>query len=456
LRRERRSGALAAAFIIGLPLAAALLAFIHEGPLRHTILRRYVSHPVEYVEVVMFCGAFGVFLSKLRNVARERRACGLQVVPPWDGHAVAVSEANKLLAGLAQVPRRLHDTLIVRRVGAVLDFLVSRGSAVELDDQLRALADNDALALEGSYALTRFITWAIPILGFLGTVLGITGAISGVTPEVLENSLSTVTDGLALAFDATALALGLTMVTMFLSSVVERAEQGVLDRVDRFAEHELAHRFERTGPAEGEVADVVRRNSEVLLQAMERLVERQASIWSEAMAAAERQRMEAEERQQGRLSAALELALEETLDAHARRLSTLEAQMAEQHRGLVEKMSALAASIRDAGREQQAGLAQVAQSVAAQVTSLAALQESEQQLRRLQETLNQNLAALAGTGSFEEALHSLTAAIHLLTARAATSPASTFAVPTSGATGEGRAKSEGSANRLGPRSGAAA
>jgi hypothetical protein len=46
------------------------------------------------------------------------------------------------------------------------------------------------------------------------------------------------------------------------------------------------------------------------------------------------------------------------------------------------------------------------------------LQEGDKHIRRLQETLNQNLATLAGSGTFEQALHSLTAAIHLLTARA--------------------------------------
>lgn len=92
-----------------------------------------------------------------------------------------------------------------------------RGSAEDLDDQLRNFADADSIEFEGSFGLTRFITWAIPILGFLGTVLGITGAISGVTPEMLEKSMSTVTDGLALSFDATALALALTMVCMFLA-----------------------------------------------------------------------------------------------------------------------------------------------------------------------------------------------------------------------------------------------
>src|SRR5207247_4444274 len=114
------------------------------------------------------------------------------------------------------------------RVEHVLDFVESRGSVNELDDHIRTLADNDVMGQEGSYALLRFITWAIPILGFLGTVLGITQAIKGVTPEVLEKSLSSVTDGLALAFDTTALGLALTMVTMFCSFVVERFDQNVL------------------------------------------------------------------------------------------------------------------------------------------------------------------------------------------------------------------------------------
>src|SRR5438270_597962 len=82
------------------------------------------------------------------------------------------------------------------------------------------LADADAEGLETSYGLVKIITWAIPILGFLGTVLGITKAIAGVNPEVLEKNLNSVTDGLAEAFDTTASALALTMVVMFFSFVV--------------------------------------------------------------------------------------------------------------------------------------------------------------------------------------------------------------------------------------------
>jgi predicted nucleic acid-binding Zn-ribbon protein len=417
-RTESRTRTTLAAFFVGLPMAAGILCLIHLGPLRDTVVRRYVRHPLECVEVVMFCAALGALGAKLVRYVTERRACLTTIVPPWDGKAVPASAAAKLLPDLQKLPGYLQSTVMVRRVSAVVDFLCRRGSALELDDQLRALADTDALALEGSYSLTRFITWAIPILGFLGTVLGITAAISGVTPEVLEHSLSTVTDGLALAFDATALALGLTMITMFASFVVERAEQSILDCVDRYADRELAHRFEREGAQESEFFEMTHRNTAILLEAVEKIIERQAALWSEALQESERRRVQAEQQQQERLTTALEAALEKTLETHARRLAALEKQMLEHGGGIVGELAGLANAMQANSREQQASLAQVTQAVAAQVEALASLQEGDKHLRRLQETLNQNLATLAGAGAFEQALHSLTAAIHLLTARA--------------------------------------
>src|SRR6516165_10500065 len=253
------------AFILGIPLAVGILSVFYFGPLREAPARRYVSHPVECVEVVLFCCAVAAFAAKFWRSRTEKRACRAELVPPWAGQPIRVSEAGPMLSHLQSLPGRWQETYIVSRIRAILHFLWKRGSAGELDDQLRALSDTDFLALESSYSLTRFITWAIPILGFLGTVLGITGAISGVTPEVLEKSLSQVTDGLALAFDATALGLALTMVTMFLGFIVERAEQGVLDRVDSYADRNLAHRFERQGPQESKILATVQHNTDNVL-----------------------------------------------------------------------------------------------------------------------------------------------------------------------------------------------
>jgi len=256
-------------------------------------------------------------------------------------------------------------------------------------------------------------------------VLGITQSISGVTPEKLEHNLNEVTDGLALAFDATALALGLTMVTMLLSFVIERGEQGILDRVDEYVDKHLAHRFERATGEAGNLAEVVRHNTDALVRATERLADQQAAAWAKALADADRRRAEAEERSQQRLTTGLESALERTLESHSRRLAALEKQSLDHSGKILEQLAGLAKALRDTDREHQAALARVAEGMTAQAASLTRLQEGEQQLIRLQELLHQNLAALAGAGAFEEAVHNLTAAIHLLTARTTGTPSST-------------------------------
>jgi biopolymer transport protein ExbB/TolQ len=436
---ERRTRTTLAAFVLGLPLATGILCAIWYGPFKDTVAARYVEHRAEQVEVVMFCMALGALAAKLTAFVTERRACRSTILPSWHGTPIPVADAAKLLAALRHLPRRLQKSLIVRRAAGALDFLCNRGTADDLDDQLRAQADTDALALEGSYGLIRFITWAVPILGFLGTVLGITAAISGVSPEKLENGsgINAVTGGLSEAFDTTALALALTMITMFLSFLVERAEQSIHDFVDHFAEQELAHRFERIAGEDGKYVEALRRNADVLTQAMETLVVRQTTLWARALEEADRRRSEAEKRQQDLLTTALGKALEHTLDAHAQRLSAQERQLATHGGGIIERINAVATTVRDTHNEQQAALARVTEAITSQVRALAELQQSETQLKDLQETLNRNLETLADAGAFEEALHSLTAAIHLLTARHTISAA-------------------GAAGRAGPRPGAAA
>jgi hypothetical protein len=402
-----RSSATLAAFLLGLPLAAGVLYAMFRFVPQDSVVLRYVSHPVEWVEVVMFCCALGALAAKLVGQLGEWLAQRSEFLPPWDGNPIRATEAAGLLARLQRLPRRLLRSRLGQRMLAVLDFTKQRRSANELDDQLRCLADADALALEASYGLTRFITWAIPILGFLGTVVGITKAIAGVTPEVLEHDLSRVTDGLAEAFDTTALALGLTMLTMLCTFLVERLEQGSLEAVDHRVEQELGHRFERTAVA----TSAGQPTSEALVEATEALVEKQAELWANSLAEVDKRAAHAWVGLQEKLTANLQQALQGSLEKHAQQLAALESRTMEQGRAVFGQMKDLAEAV-----------ARVADGLAAQARTLAQLQQGEKQLAQLQMLLQQNLATLAASGSFEKAVHSLTAAIHLLTARAGPEP----------------------------------
>jgi len=407
-----------AAFVVGVPAGVGFLWAIIAGPLHHPLAERYLHHPVEKVELVMFCAAMAALGAKLLSSFREKAALWATILPEWDGHAAPPKHAGELLNDHAAALKGWSGTWIGRRYLAVLDFVKSRGSANELDDHLRTLADNDTMSQEASYSLVRFITWAIPILGFLGTVLGITDAITGVTPEKLEKDMSSVTSGLSLAFDATALGLGLTMVLMFISFLVERAEQSVLERVDATVEAVLGHRFARAGAADhGPIVEAVEASSQRLYETADGLVRRQSDLWAQSLERIAIVGRDAAKEQHKQLVASLEQALNGTLVKHTQRLADTETQMITRQEKMLSTIAQLAEILQSTSQKHHQGLTEVSQRLAQQTAALVQLQQGGAELARLQEALAQNLNALAGAGAFEEAVQSLTAAIHLLTTR---------------------------------------
>jgi MotA/TolQ/ExbB proton channel family len=410
-----RSGTSWVAATLGVGLGIGSLVLLRSSLCQDTLIQRYVSHPIECAETIVFFCAVCMLLAKLLGCRAQRSALKARLLPDWDGSPQPPAEATALLAGVSRLSGRLRNSWVGTRVTAILDFVCQRRSAADLDDQMRALADTDGLALDNSYPLINYLNWSLPILGFLGTVLGITDAVAGLTPEKLESEISKVTGGLALAFDTTALALMLTMVTMFLKFLVERREQSVLEAVDRFVDLHLAHRFERPSDVGGPVVALVQESSRAVIQATEDLVRRQAEVWANAFAQRDQRARTAEMAQQDRFVKALSTALDRSLSAHEKRLALVTGQAEGQVAALLEPLNTVAGAL----EEQQQSLLTLTQGMQSFARALAILQENEGQLLRLQQSLQQNLAVLAASGSFEDAVHTLSAAAHLLTARAA-------------------------------------
>jgi hypothetical protein len=416
----RRRVAGVTVFLLGVLLSVGFYAAVVIYVPQDALLYRYLcAHPVEYVETWFFIWAVVALAAKGWSLRRERAAFRAAVLPPWSGKPQPVTDAGGLLDPVERLPSRLRDTLLVRRVHGALGFLTKRGMTDGLDAHLRDQADADANAVDGSYALVRFITWAIPILGFLGTVLGITDAIANVTPEQLATSISGVTDGLAIAFDTTAIALAYSMCIMFFTFVLDRREQGLLQAIDAYVERELAHRFERYGAGGEEHVVLFRRGSQLLLETGEQLLRRHSEMWTQTVEVLLTRFAQATQEQHERLSSALRQLLEATLDTYQHRLTAMEKQGTAATGLLLEHLD----RVGDAVRETATILERQGERTAQQITQLEDVLAGEGQLLHLQENLNRNLHALAQAGTFPEVLHSLTAAVHLLTARAAGAPA---------------------------------
>lgn len=86
------------------------------------------------------------------------------------------------------------------------------------------------------YVLPRYINWAIPILGFIGTVLGISLAAEGIQRIIgkhqgltqLSSDLGQAITPLGIAFDTTLIALSLSVVLTLMQTMLQRWEDNLL------------------------------------------------------------------------------------------------------------------------------------------------------------------------------------------------------------------------------------
>ncbi len=81
--------------------------------------------------------------------------------------------------------------------------------------------------LESDLSLLRYIAWAIPSVGFIGTVRGIGGALA-LADEAIRGDISGVTSQLGLAFNSTLVALLLSIVLMFFVHLLQSKQEQLL------------------------------------------------------------------------------------------------------------------------------------------------------------------------------------------------------------------------------------
>jgi biopolymer transport protein ExbB/TolQ len=405
--------ALGSAILWGLAASGVFYALIHAGLLGSAFLQRYCAgHPVAYVETVMFFVALASLVLKsadlfVQSVGLDQSPLGAAVRAPSSADGAAA-----LLERLDLLPARRAREYYPGRLRAALEHVIARGSADGLDDELKYLADVEVSRAHASYGLFRVILWAIPILGFLGTVIGITMALNGVDLQAPDQSMVHVLTGLGLKFDTTALALTLSMLLMFVHFLVDRTETGLLERVDRQVARELTGLFPKvpSGP-DGQLA-AVRRMADTMIHAAKRLVKQQAELWQDAMESAhERWSRLAEDAGEN-----LKAALGESLKLHAREVAAAEQAAAEKNR---QQWSDLQEALTDSLQ----AVAGAQEALVRRVEVLDQAAEATAQVVQLEEALNRNLASLAGAKNFEETVMSLAAAIHLLTGRLAETPA---------------------------------
>lgn len=239
----------------------------------------YLRGFVPFVITFFMAWAAVILYQKWEKFKVQDDSMLFDLLPNQIAEDITPTTVDQFTSHIQSLPVQSSQSFLVNRVLRGLEhFRVLRNSS-EVADRLAKQSEIDASAVESSYTLLRVFIWAIPILGFIGTVMGISAAVGGFSTSidraqdmsVLKSSLDDVTGGLAMAFDTTLLALVMSMLIMFPASYVQKREEDLLNSVDEYCNENLLKRLKDSAdrPAPGSSLSLSSPTQDALQQSIE-------------------------------------------------------------------------------------------------------------------------------------------------------------------------------------------
>lgn len=182
-------------------------------------------------EVAVMLGVWALVLSamKFQALSAQRRQldAGLLNVPA--GYRILPADVREYTHKLDELPPSQRDLIPVRTVRRALKRFGETSNVQDAATTVHDYCESEAARLDSELALIRFCVWAIPAIGFVGTVRGIGEALAG-AQLALRGDTSAVTGGLGVSFNSTFVALIISILLMAVIHELQlRQERLVLD-----------------------------------------------------------------------------------------------------------------------------------------------------------------------------------------------------------------------------------
>jgi hypothetical protein len=213
-------------------------------------LGRLLLGPEQIACYCCFTWAAFILLSRYAEVRRQRRAFRLGLLPTEEGMRILPEDARPLQRRVEQIAARGGPYILANMIRQALSKYAISRSGQDVSESVRTQAEVDLGRLVTSMATVHYLAWAIPALGFLGTVRGLSGGLSmaGKVGEELQSFINQATAHLTVAFDCTLVALVLSLAIMFFLHSVQRDEEAVVIDCQQYCLEHLVNRLYELEP----------------------------------------------------------------------------------------------------------------------------------------------------------------------------------------------------------------
>lgn len=212
---------------------------------------RLLLGPEQIACYCCFAWAGFILLSRYAEVRRQRRAFRLELLPTEEGVRILPEDARPLQRKLEQVTARGGPYILGNMIRLALGKYAVTHSSHDVSETVRTQAEVELGRLVATLSTINYLAWAIPAIGFLGTVRGLAGGLSmaGDMGSELGPFMEQATRHLTVAFDTTLVALVLSLVLMFLVHTLQRDEESLVIDCQQYCLEHLVNRLYQLEPA---------------------------------------------------------------------------------------------------------------------------------------------------------------------------------------------------------------
>jgi len=254
---------------IVLTLAVFGIAYVVGGFPKDLFMGRdkILADRVFFQSLITFVWALAManVVLKMLRLKKEQAAIAESGLP----EDANLSDKEALIEMYERIKSRpaIVESLALTRVARVLAMWINTDNFERTAQYAREQADLDFSESDSTFRRIRLFIWAMPLLGFVGTVYGVANGISGfagflhqanVSMDQIKAAIGDITTGLAVAFMCTLLGLFTAGLAAFPSLMAERREEKTLAEIEELVEDRLLSRMPSSaGPQQFPIEDMV-------------------------------------------------------------------------------------------------------------------------------------------------------------------------------------------------------
>jgi len=187
---------------------------------------------------ILLLWALAIMVFKIVALVRSRNLLYSELLPVAEGERILPEDTRRLSRQIQALPHQQRRSLLPRVLLVGLERFNSTRNIQDVADTTRAYCEAEGERLESELSMLRYIAWAIPSIGFIGTVRGIGDAL-GQAHQALEGQIFGVTRSLGTAFNSTLVALVLSIVLMFVLHQLQLLQERYVLETETYCEERL-------------------------------------------------------------------------------------------------------------------------------------------------------------------------------------------------------------------------